>query len=89
MERQRRSFTEEYNRQAVEFVSGGRSVTSGAKELGPRDSVLRRWLERLGPERRGPRGFPQCKRRRRRRTRLRRSPGFARRTGACAWSATV
>ena len=51
MERQRRSFTEEYKRQAVEFVvSSGRSVTSVAKELGLRDSVLRRWLERLGPE---------------------------------------
>ena len=48
MERQRRSFTEEYKHQAVELVvSSGRSVTSVAKELGLRDSVLRRWVDRL------------------------------------------
>jgi transposase-like protein len=71
MERQRRSFTEEYKRQAVELVvSSRRSITSGAKELGLRDSVLRRWVDKL------------------RRTRLRRSPGCARRTNGCAWSAT-
>ncbi|MEY9497396.1 transposase-like protein [Bradyrhizobium elkanii] len=35
MERQRRSFTEEYKQQAVELVvSSRRSVTSVAKELG-------------------------------------------------------
>lgn len=44
--RRRRSFTEEYKQQAVDLVaSSGRSVTSVAKELGLRDSVLRRWLE--------------------------------------------
>jgi transposase len=49
--RQRRSFTEDYKRQAVELVvSSGRSVTSVAKELGLRDSVLRRWVENLRPE---------------------------------------
>lgn len=49
--RQRRSFTEDYKRQAVELVvSSGRSVTSVAKELGLRDSVLRRWVEKLGLE---------------------------------------
>src|SRR5438105_5587796 len=43
--RQRRSFTEEYKRQAAELVvSSGRSITSVAKELGLRDSVLRRWV---------------------------------------------
>ncbi|MFB6464069.1 transposase [Bradyrhizobium tunisiense] len=48
MERQRRSFTEEYKRQAVELVlSSGRSIGSVAKELGLRDSVLRRWVDRL------------------------------------------
>jgi transposase len=51
MERQRRSFTDEYKRQTVELVlSSGRSVISVAKELGLRDSVLRRWLEKLGRE---------------------------------------
>ena len=47
--RQRRSFTDEYKRQAVDLVgSSGRSVGSVAKELGLRDSVLRRWLEQRG-----------------------------------------
>jgi len=46
--RRRRSFTQEYKRQAVELVaSSGRSVTSVANELGLRDSVLRRWVEKL------------------------------------------
>jgi transposase len=47
--RQRRSFTEDYKRQAVELVaSSGRSIGSVAKELGLRDSILRRWVEKLG-----------------------------------------
>jgi transposase len=47
--RQRRSFTDDYKRQAVDLVaSSGRSVGSVAKELGLRDSVLRRWVERHG-----------------------------------------
>src|SRR6185437_9826244 len=47
MERQRRSFTEEYKQQAVELVvSSRRSITSVAKELGLRDSVLRRWVDK-------------------------------------------
>ncbi|WP_157088589.1 transposase [Bradyrhizobium jicamae] len=51
MEHQRRSFTEEYKRQAVDLVvSSGRSVTSVAKELGLRDSVLRRWMNKFGRE---------------------------------------
>ena len=49
--RQRRSFTEEYKRQAAELVlSSGRSITSVAKELGLRDSVLRRWVDKLRQE---------------------------------------
>jgi transposase-like protein len=49
--RQRRSFTEEYKRQAAELVlSSGRSITPVAKELGLRDSVLRRWVEKLRQE---------------------------------------
>ena len=44
--RQRRAFTDDYKRQAVDLVaSSGRSVGSVAKELGLRDSVLRRWVE--------------------------------------------
>jgi transposase len=39
--RQRRSFTDDYKRQAVDLVaSSGRSIGSVAKELGLRDSVL-------------------------------------------------
>ncbi|WP_229193867.1 IS3 family transposase [Bradyrhizobium acaciae] len=50
-ERQRRSFTEEYKRQAAELVvSSGRSITAVGKELGLRDSVLRRWVEKLRQE---------------------------------------
>ncbi len=51
MERPRRSFTEEYKRQAVELVvSSRRSITAVAKELGLRDSVLRRWVDRVREE---------------------------------------
>src|SRR5258706_596064 len=47
--RQRRSFTDDYKRQAVDLVaSSGRSIGSVAKELGLRDSVLRSWLEQRG-----------------------------------------
>src|ERR1700735_3401905 len=47
--RQRRSFTDDYKRQAVDLVaSSGRSIGAVAKELGLRDSVLRRWVERRG-----------------------------------------
>jgi hypothetical protein len=54
--RQRRSFTEEYKRQAAELVvSGGRSITAVGKELGLRDSVLRRWVEKLRRTRLGDR----------------------------------
>jgi len=43
--RRRRSFTDDYKRQAVDLVaSSGRSIGSVAKELGLRDSVLRRWV---------------------------------------------
>ena len=47
--RQRRSFTDDYKRQAVDLVaSSGRTIGSVAKELGLRDSVLRRWVEQRG-----------------------------------------
>src|SRR5260370_1906435 len=47
--RQRRSFTADYKRQAVDLVaSSGRSIGSVAKELGLRESVLRRWVELRG-----------------------------------------
>jgi len=50
--RRRRSFTDDYKRQAVDLVaSSGRSIGSVAKELGLRDSVLRRWVEQRGARR--------------------------------------
>jgi len=53
----RRSFTEDYKRQAVEvLISSGRPVASVAKELGLHDSILRRWAEKLGHQ---PTAAPQ------------------------------
>jgi transposase len=47
--RERRSFTDDYKRQAVDLVaSSGRPIGSVAKELGLGDSVLRRWVENRG-----------------------------------------
>src|SRR6476619_4478822 len=47
--RQRRSFTDDYKRQAVDLVkSSGRSVGLVAEELGLRDSILRRWVKQMG-----------------------------------------
>ncbi|MCA1510224.1 transposase [Bradyrhizobium sp. NBAIM01] len=42
--------TEEYKRQAVELALSGRSIGSVAKELGLRDSVLQRWVDKLRQE---------------------------------------
>ena len=89
--RQRRSFTDDYKRQAVDLVaSSGRSIGSVAKELGLRDSVLRRWVNcvGLGDSRRRRRGAPQRRRRCRRRTTRRRSRACSERTSGCVWSAT-
>ncbi|WP_430640379.1 transposase [Bradyrhizobium arachidis] len=61
-------------------VSSGRSIGSVAEELGLRDSVLRRWVDKFRKSRQRRRGAPPRRRRRRRLTRLRRSPGCARRT---------
>ena len=50
--RPRRSFTDDYKQQAVDLVaSSGRSIGAVAKELGLRDSVLRRWVEQRGVSR--------------------------------------
>jgi transposase-like protein len=89
--RQRRSFTDDYKRQAVDFVaSSGRSIGSVAKELGLGDSVLRRWVEQrgLGASRRQGRGAPQRRRHCRRRIRRQRLRVCSGRTNGCGWSAT-
>jgi transposase len=76
--RQRRSFTDDYKRQAVDLVaSSGRSIGSVAKELGRRDSVLRRWVEQRGA------GLEPTAAARRP-TRL---PACSERTSGFAWSA--
>jgi transposase-like protein len=59
--RQRRSFTDDYKRQAVDLVaSSGRSIGSVAKQLGLRDSVLRRWVEQRGARRTTRQRSPVC-----------------------------
>ena len=83
--RQRRSFTEDYKRQAVDLVaSSGRSIGSVARELGLRDFVLLAggWSN-VGPggSRRRRRGAP----RRRRRSPLEQVPPPKRRSGSSGW----
>jgi transposase-like protein len=88
---QRRSFTDDYKRQAVDLVaSSGRSIGSVAKELGLRDSVLRRWVELRGAGREPTAAArrPQRRRRGRRRTTRPNFPVCSGRTNGCAWSAT-
>jgi Asp-tRNA(Asn)/Glu-tRNA(Gln) amidotransferase A subunit family amidase len=68
-------------------LPAGRSIGSVAKELGLRDSVLRRRVELRG-SRRWRRGAPQRRRRCRRRTTRQRSLVCSERTSGCAWSAT-
>ena len=88
--RQRRSFTDDYKRQAVDLVaSNGRSIGSVAKELGLRDSVLRRWVEQRGATREPTAAArrPTTRRRCRRRTTRRRSLVCSGRTSGYAWSA--
>ena len=46
MVRRRRSFTKEFKEEAVKLVrEGGLSVYRASKDLGLRDSVLRRWVK--------------------------------------------
>jgi len=50
--RQRRSYSDEYKRQAVDLVvSSGRSAKSVSKELGLDGSVLSRWVAERGTAR--------------------------------------
>ena len=59
--RQRRAFMDDYKRQAVDLVaSSGCSVGSVAKELGLRDSVLRRWVEQRGAGREPTAALRRC-----------------------------
>ena len=87
----RRSFTDDYKRQAVDLVaSSGRSIGSVAKELGLRDSVLQRWVELRGAGREPTAAArrPTTQATVPSRTTRQRSPVCSERTSGCAWSAT-
>jgi len=87
--RPRRSFTEDYKRQCAGLVvSSGRSITSVAKELGLRDSVLRRWVEQFEPQPTSAARRPTTQATPMSRTKPRRSLGCARRTSVCEWNGT-
>ena len=91
MEVRRRSFTDEYNRQAFDLVaSSGTSIGSVAKELGLLDSMLRRWVERRGAGREptaAPRR-PTTQARCRRRIRPLRLRVYSRKSSGCGSNAT-
>ncbi len=51
MEKQRRSFTTEYNREAAELVTQqGYTVIEASRSLGIGESLLRRWVKQLWHE---------------------------------------
>jgi transposase-like protein len=88
--RERRSFPDAFKREGIALVaSSGRSIGSVAKELGVRDSVLRRWVEKLGTGRASA-AAPQspAQARCRRPTRLPRSLACSARMNGCGWNAT-
>jgi transposase-like protein len=89
--RQRRSFTDDYKRQAVDLVvSSGRSMGSVAKELACAIRYCGAGWNNVGlvGSRRRRCGAPQRRRRCRRRTTRQRSLVCSERTSGCAWSAT-
>jgi hypothetical protein len=89
--RQRRSFTDDYKRQAVDLVaSSGRSIGSVARNLACAIPCCGAGWSGvgLGETRRLRRGAPQRRRRCRRRTTRRRLRACSERTSGCAWSAT-
>ncbi len=54
MEKQRRSYTTEYKREAAELVTQqGHTIIEGSRSLGIGESVLRRWVKQLRQERVG------------------------------------
>jgi transposase len=78
----RRVFPEVFKREAVDrVISSGLSVGKVATELGLNETVLRRWVVRLGGQATGPRGARLRKRRSPRRSAARASSSAgARRT---------
>ena len=54
MEKQRRSFTTEFKREASELVTRqGHTIIEASRSLGIGESVLRRWVKQLRQERLG------------------------------------
>jgi transposase len=48
----RRSFTDEYKRDAVSLiVDGGHTISEVGKKLEVSDTTIRKWVNRLGPDR--------------------------------------
>jgi transposase len=88
--RQRRSYSDEYKRQAVELIlSSGRSAKSVSRELGLDGSVLSRWVAERGMVRAdGGAVAPTSQARCRRRTRLTSLRVCSGKTNSCGWSAT-
>ena len=85
----RRVFPEVFKREAVDrVISSGSSVGKVATELGLNETVLRRWVVRLGGRRRG-RGGARLRKRRSRRHLIwqQRMPVCGARMSGCAWSA--
>ena len=86
----RRVFPEVFKREAVDrVISSGLSVGKVAAELGLNETVLRRWVVRLGGQATGPaRGARLCKRRSPRRLIWQqRMPVCGARMSGCGWSA--
>ena len=91
MTKPRRSFTDEFKREAVALLaSSGRPVMQIAEELGIQPSMLRNWRTALSGCLRGRRGAPTRKRRPRRlavpATSRPRSHASGGRSNGCAWN---
>jgi transposase len=90
MTKPRRSFTDEFKREAVALLqSSGRPLMQIAEELGIQPSMLRNWRNAVGVLR-GRRRAPTRNGRPRRLavpvTNRPRSPGFVGKSNGCAWS---
>ena len=88
--RQRRSYSDDYKRRAVDLVgSSGRSAKSVAKELGLDGSVLSRWVaERNAARAGGSAAAPTSQAALPSADQAARLRGCSGKTSSCAWSAT-
>ena len=85
----RRVFPEVFKREAVDrVISSGLSVGKVAAELGLNETVLRRWVMRLGGQATGPaRRLITQRRSRRRLIWQQRMPACGAKMSGCGWSA--